>query len=84
MMPGGQVPLAGRNTAVVEGQDVKDKCDLYIIGRFCLSVTFLLIPALPRSVFMVFHGSRSVFMAFHGSGWVFMVPGWFFMVSSKF
>ena len=27
MMPGGQVPLAGRNTAVVEGQDVKDKCD---------------------------------------------------------
>ena len=27
MMPGGQVPLAGRNAAVVEGQDVKDKCD---------------------------------------------------------
>ena len=49
-----------------------------------MSLTFLLIPALPRSVFMVFHGSRSVFMAFHGSGWVFMVPGWFFMVSSKF
>ena len=27
MMPGGQVPLAGRNAAVVEGQDAKDKCD---------------------------------------------------------
>ena len=38
-----------------------------------MSVTFLLIPALPRSVFMVFHGSRSVFHGFHGSGWVFMV-----------
>ena len=27
MMPGGQVPLAGRNTAVVDGQDAKDKCN---------------------------------------------------------
>ena len=34
------------------------KKDLYIIGG---SVTFLLIPALPRSVFMVFHGTRLVF-----------------------
>ena len=70
------------------------KYDLYIIGRFCLSVCLsrkmITLPnglkssSTSRSVFMVFHGSRSVFMAFHGSGWVFMVPGWFFMVSSKF
>ena len=27
MMPGGQVPLAGRNASVVNGQDAKNKCD---------------------------------------------------------
>ena len=27
MMPGGQVPLAGRNASVVDGQDAKNKCD---------------------------------------------------------
>ena len=51
--------------------------NLYIIGRFCLSVTFLFIPARldfhgSRSVFMVFHGSRLVV---HGSRSVFIVPG---------
>ena len=53
--------------------------DLYIIGRFCLSVTFLLIYG-SRSVFMGIHGSRlvihssqSVFMVFIGSRLVFHV-----------
>ena len=53
--------------------------DLYIIGRFCLSVTFLLIYG-SRSVFMGIHGSRlvilssrSVFMVFPGSRLVFHV-----------
>ena len=31
------------------GDDGGDDDNLYIIGRFCLSVTFLLIPALPPS-----------------------------------
>ena len=31
MMPGGQVPLAGRNAAVVDGQDVKDNCVILIM-----------------------------------------------------
>ena len=39
---------------------------------------FLRIPALPRSVFMVFHGSRSVFMVFHGSWLVFHGVSCFF------
>ena len=51
--------------------DVDD--NLYIIGRFCLSVclfvTFLFIYG-SQSVFMVFHGSRLVFhvsrLVFHG------------------
>ena len=61
--------------------DVDD--NLYIIGRFCLSVclfvTFLFIYG-SRSVFMGIHGSRlvihssqSVFMVFHGSRLVFHV-----------
>ena len=59
-----------------------------------MSVTFLLIPALPRSVFMVFygsslvfHGSGSIFMVFHGSRSVFMAfhgSGWVFMVPGWF
>ena len=60
---------------------------LCIIGRFCLCVTFLLIPALPRSVFMVFygsslvfHGSRSIFMVFHGSRLIFHCSRSVFMV----
>ena len=57
--------------------DEFNESDLYIIGRFCLSVTFLFIPARldfhgSRSVFMVFHGSRLVV---HGSRSVFIVPG---------
>ena len=43
-------------------------------------MTFLLIPALPRSVFMIFHGSRLVFMVPGRFSWFFMVPVWFFMV----
>ena len=53
--------------------------DLYIIGRFCLSVTFLLIYG-SRSVFMgihgsrlVIHSSRLVLMVFIGSRLVFHV-----------
>ena len=34
---------------VDESPEEMDCEDLYIIGRFCLSVTFLLIPALPPS-----------------------------------
>ena len=52
---------------------------LYIIGRFCLSVTFLLIYG-SRSVFMgihgsrlVIHSSRLVLMVFIGSRLVFHV-----------
>ena len=53
--------------------------NLYIIGRFCLSVTFLLIYG-SRSVFMgihgsrlVIHSSRLVLMVFIGSRLVFHV-----------
>ena len=58
-------------------EDNHDHDHLYIIGRFCLSVTFMFIPARldfhgSRSVFMVFHGSRLVV---HGSRSVFIVPG---------
>ena len=56
-----------------------DDNDLYIIGRFCLSVTFLLIYG-SRSVFMgihgsrlVIHSSRLVLMVFIGSRLVFHV-----------
>ena len=61
----------------VSKQGMFDNMHLYIIGRFCLSVTFLFIPARldfhgSRSVFMVFHGSRLVV---HGSRSVFIVPG---------
>ena len=56
-----------------------DGDDLYIIGRFCLSVTFLLIYG-SRSVFMgihgsrlVIHSSRLVLMVFIGSRLVFHV-----------
>ena len=55
------------------------RLDLYIIGRFCLSVTFLLIYG-SRSVFMgihgsrlVIHSSRLVLMVFIGSRLVFHV-----------
>ena len=85
MMPGGQVPLAGRNTAVVEGQDVKDKCDLYIIGRFCLSVCNVFV----YLWFQVgFHGFSWFWVGFScfqvGFSWFFIVPGWFFMVLGRF
>ena len=53
--------------------------NLYIIGRFCVFVTFLFIYG-SRSVFMGIHGSRlvilssrSVFMVFPGSRLVFHV-----------
>ena len=62
---------------------------LSIYNRKVLFVTFLLISALPRSVFMVFHSARLIFMVFHGARlvfhgsrsvfMVFMFPGWFFI-----
>ena len=61
------------------GTDETDRPNLYIIGRFCLSVTFLLIYG-SRSVFMgihgsrlVIHSSRLVLMVFIGSRLVFHV-----------
>ena len=59
----------GENRRRRKGGEEEKGENLYIIGRFCLSVTFLLIYG-SRSVFMGIHGSRLVFhvsrLVFHG------------------
>ena len=78
------VTMKNQSGTVKNHKNQPGTLNLYIIGRFCLSVCNAFAYSCPAPLphpklffRLVFHGSRSVFMVFHGSRLVFHGFSWF-------